>query len=127
MPSSLTFILNFVYNHAAPRHCLNKFRHCSRLAVYFNDIVFKAYMLPGGVNPIEKPPGSICALNQLEQLKVYMRIRAGTCSYHRKLLKGYLPACISATILYRSSRSLSIPCFFSAEMKMQGTFFSFIQ
>ena len=28
-------ILNFVYNHAAPRHCLNKFRHCSRLAVYF--------------------------------------------------------------------------------------------
>ena len=29
-------ILNFVYNHAASRHCLNKFSRCSRLAVYFN-------------------------------------------------------------------------------------------
>ena len=27
-------ILNFIYNHAASWHCLNKFCHCSRLAVY---------------------------------------------------------------------------------------------
>ena len=30
--------LNFVYNHAAPRHSPNKFVLCSRLAVYFNEL-----------------------------------------------------------------------------------------
>ena len=31
------FILNFVYNHAAPRHSPNGFVLCSRLAVYFKN------------------------------------------------------------------------------------------
>ena len=29
------FILNFIYNHAASRQWLNKFRHCAQLTVYF--------------------------------------------------------------------------------------------
>ena len=28
-------ILDYIHNHAAPLHCLNKLRHCTRLAVYF--------------------------------------------------------------------------------------------
>ena len=42
--------------------------------------------------------------------------------YQRKLLKGYRPAWISATILYRSFRSFSIPVRSLAEMKMHGVF-----
>ena len=30
--------LNFVYNHAAPRHSPSRFVLCSRLAVYFNEL-----------------------------------------------------------------------------------------
>ena len=65
-------ILNFVYNHAAPRHCLNKFRHCSRLAVYFMfSLVLPVYMsvhmfgymsvyMPSGdINPEEQSPEGI--------------------------------------------------------------------
>ena len=47
-------------------------------------------------------------------------------AYHRKLSNGQRPAWISATILYRSLRNLSMCSFSFAEMKIAGVFSLYI-
>ena len=50
MKSCCRFILNFIYNHAASRHCQNKFYPCARLAVYFKLRVQYCYFLTIALN-----------------------------------------------------------------------------
>ena len=46
-----SIILNFVYNHAAPRHSPNEFVLCSRLAVYFKLKIFLPFITVSVTNP----------------------------------------------------------------------------